>query len=113
MKKEKKIDRLALVSEYLSSDISYRALGEKYGINYRQIHSWVKAAQSGQPCELTSPAPVASNKEEQESTATEIAYLRTELRKSELHKAVLEEMLKLSEELTGIDLRKKFGTKRS
>jgi hypothetical protein len=56
---------------------------------------------------------VASNKEEQESTATEIAYLRTELRKSELHKAVLEEMLKLSEELTGIDLRKKFGTKRS
>ncbi|MCL4856327.1 MAG: hypothetical protein KJZ55_03485 [Flavobacteriales bacterium] len=33
--------------------------------------------------------------------------------KAKLHNEVLEEMLKLSEQLTGIELRKKFGTKQS
>ena len=34
------------------------------------------------------------------------------LRRSQLKSELLEEMLKLSEEYTGVDLRKKFGAKR-
>ena len=43
----------------------------------------------------------------------EVKQLQAELRKAKLHNEVLEEMLKLSEQLTGIELRKKFGTKQS
>ena len=43
----------------------------------------------------------------------EVKQLQAELRKAKLHNELLEEMLKLSEQLTGIELRKKFGTKQS
>lgn len=42
----------------------------------------------------------------------DVKKLQLELRKAKLHAEVLEEMLKLSEDLTGIELRKKFGAKR-
>ena len=46
-------------------------------------------------------------------SSVELKRLEAELRKAKLHNEVLEEMLKLSEQLTGIELRKKFGTKQS
>jgi hypothetical protein len=42
----------------------------------------------------------------------DVKLLQDALRKSQLKSELLEEMLKLSEEHTGIDLRKKFGAKR-
>jgi hypothetical protein len=42
----------------------------------------------------------------------DVKLLQDALHKSQLKGKLLEEMLKLSEEHTGIDLRKKFGTKR-
>ncbi len=37
-----------IIAEYLTGEISYRKLGEKYGIDYRLIHSWVTQYQ-GKP----------------------------------------------------------------
>jgi hypothetical protein len=42
----------------------------------------------------------------------DVKLLQDALRRSQLKSELLEEMLKLSEEYTGVDLRKKFGAKR-
>jgi hypothetical protein len=42
----------------------------------------------------------------------DVKLLQDALRKSQLKSELLEEILKVSEEHTGIDLRKKFGAKR-
>ncbi len=42
----------------------------------------------------------------------DVKLLQDALRRSQLKSELLEEMLKLSEEYTGVDLRKKSGTKR-
>ncbi|MCP4552158.1 MAG: hypothetical protein GY834_09010, partial [Bacteroidetes bacterium] len=42
----------------------------------------------------------------------DVKLLQAALRKSQLKSELLEEILKLSEEHTGVDLRKKFGAKR-
>ena len=43
----------------------------------------------------------------------EVKQLQASLRKAQLYTKLLEEILRLSEEHTGIELRKKFGTKQS
>ncbi len=43
----------------------------------------------------------------------EVKQLQAALRKSQLYNKLLEEILQLSEQHTGIELRKKFGTKQS
>ena len=52
----------------------------------------------------------ATGKKEQE-LSNDVKVLQKALRKSELRSELLEEILKSSEEHTGIDLRKKFGTR--
>jgi len=52
-------------------------------------------------------------KEEASVLPLEVKQLQAELHKAKLHNELLEEMLKLSEQLTGIELRKKFGTQQS
>ena len=42
----------------------------------------------------------------------DVKLLQDALRRSQLKSELLEEMLKLSEEYTGVDLQKKFGAKR-
>lgn len=105
---EKIINREAIVAEYLTGDYSFRQLGAKYGIDFRKIHYWVsrykgkvKVQQSTQKKQAEEPLPL------------EVKQLQSELRRAKLHAEVLEEMLKLSEDLTGIELRKKFGTRQS
>jgi transposase-like protein len=98
----------AIIAEYLTGDTSYRKLGAKYGIDFRRIHNWVSNYQG-----KIKPKQKAVKKEELVVVSTnEVNRLEAELRKAKLHNEVLEEMLKLSEQLTGIELRKKFGTKR-
>ena len=81
-------NREAIIAEYLTGDYSYRQLGVKHGIDFRK-------------------------QEPDLGSSVELKRLEAELRKAKLHNEVLEEMLKLSEQLTGIELRKKFGTKQS
>jgi len=98
----------AIIAEYLTGDYSYRQLGAKYGIDFRKIHYWVKKYKG----KIKPQKKVVKKDEPVTVSSTEVKQLQAELRKAKLHNEVLEEMLKLSEQLTGIELRKKFGTKR-
>ncbi len=102
-------NREAIIAEYLTCDYTYRQLGAKHGIDFRKIHYWVSNYKG-----KIKPKKKAVIKQNPESASSvELKRLEAELRKTKLHNEVLEEMLKLSEQLTGIELRKKFGTKQS
>lgn len=101
----------AIVAEYLSGDVTFRQLGLKHGIDFRKIHYWISCYKG-----KIKPKAKVSKKElkakvEALSLPIEVTQLQAELLKAKLHSEVLEEMLKLSEHLTGIELRKKFGTR--
>jgi transposase-like protein len=105
---ERVLNKEAIIAEYLTGDYSYRQLGAKYGIDFRKIHYWVshyKGNIKPRKKAVKSDKPVVAS-------SIEVQQLQAELRKTKLHNEVLEEMLRLSEQLTGIALRKKFGTKR-
>jgi transposase-like protein len=102
-------NREAIIAEYLTGDYTYRQLGAKYGIDFRKIHFWVSNYKGKiKPKKKATIKQVPDN-----ASSIELKHLEAELRKAKLHNEVLEEMLKLSEQLTGIELRKKFGTKQS
>ena len=104
---QRTVNKEAIIAEYLTGDYSYRQLAAKYGIDFRKIHYWV-SHYKGQ----IKPKKKAVKKEEPvDVSSTEVKQLQAQLRKANLYNEVLEEMLKLSEQLTGIELRKKFGTK--
>jgi transposase-like protein len=101
------VSKEAIIAEYLTGDYTYRQLGAKYGVDFRTIHYWVSKYKGkgtrGKKCrDVVEALPPPS---------TEVKQLQADLRKATLHREVLEEILKLSEQLTGIELRKKFGTK--
>jgi len=113
-KKRANISKEAVVAEYLTGTITYRGLEAKYGIPSRTICDWVLAFQGRKPSwkqkkdrktqrDGITPGP---------EVPKDVKLLLTALRKSQLKNELLEEMLKLSEEHTGVDLRKKFGAKR-
>jgi transposase-like protein len=91
-----------IISEYLNGDSSYDALGKKYGVNPRTIQTWVRAFRKGQPS-ISSDVAIDKN----------VKILKKQLEQSQLKNELLEEMLRLSEQHTGIDFRKKYGTKQS
>ncbi len=102
-------NREAIIAEYLTGDYSYRQLGARHGIDFRKIHYWV----SNYKGKIKPKKKAITQQEPNVVSSVELKRLEAELRKAKLHNEVLEEMLKLSEQLTGIELRKKFGTKQS
>ncbi len=115
MDKKKEISiKEAIVAEYLTGTISYRGLETKYGFPSRSICDWVLEYQGRKPVWKDKKR----RKEEREGKSRDpelpkdVKLLQDALRKSELKNELLEEMLKLSEDYTGVDLRKKFGAKR-
>ena len=105
---ERVLNKEAIIAEYLTGDYSYRQLGVKYGIDFRKIHYWVSHYKGN----IKPRKKVVKSDKPVVVTSIEVQRLQAELRKTKLHNEVLEEMLRLSEQLTGIELRKKFGTKR-
>jgi transposase-like protein len=93
-----------IISEYLSGDSTLNALGSKYDVNPRTIQSWVRAFRKSHP-----------HPDIQQAGASEqdMRMLKKQLEDAKLKNELLEEMLRLSEEHTGIDLRKKYGTRQS
>jgi transposase-like protein len=91
-----------IISEYLSGDQSFSALSKKYGVNARTIQTWVRAFRKQYPA-AESEAPAD----------TDVKSLKRQLLEAQLKNELLEEMLRLSEEQTGIDFRKKYGTRQS
>jgi transposase-like protein len=113
-KKRTDISKEAIVAEYLTGTISYRGLESKYGIPSRSICDWVLEFQGRKPSWKQKKVRKAERegKSPEPEVPKDVKLLQDALRKSQLKSELLEEMLKLSEGYTGIDLRKKFGAKR-
>ena len=86
-----------IISEYLTGSETLVVLSEKYGVNARTIQSWVRAFRKQE-----SVLPLAEPED--------VKALKKELAQAKLKNELLEEMLRLSEEHSGIDFRKKFGS---
>lgn len=112
-KKEVFIDREAVVAEYHRGDTTYRKLAEKYGVDFRIIHSWVTRHKGisirVKKSKKTVPPP---QPEETEQLPTDLKQLQEELRKARLHNKLLNAMIDIAEDQLNIDIRKKSGTKR-
>lgn len=99
-----------IVSEYLTGNTTYRKLGDKWGIDFRIIHSWVMKYKG-----KTTKAQPQSKKESSglsEPLPTDIKKLQEELRKSKLHIELLNAIIDIGGKELGVDLRKKSGAKR-
>ena len=100
---KKKSNKQQIITEYLTSEASYNELSEKHGIKLRTIQTWVRGYRQRHP-EFKNTVQLDENNSKD---------LRKSLEHAELKSALLEEILILAEEHTGIDLRKKFGAKQS
>ena len=93
------VNKREIIREYLSSDVTFKALGEKYSLPARTIQTWVRSYRLNHP--------------EEGEMAVEGNGLQKRLEQAELKNDLLEEILKIAEEETGIDFKKKFGARRS
>ena len=101
--------REIVIAEYLSGGISYRKLGEKHGIDFRTINSWVMNYK-GKDRNRNSKIVVKNSAVD--NVATDVVQLQKELSTSLLHAKLLNAMIDLAEKELKIDIRKKSGTKR-
>lgn len=102
-------EREAIVAEYLLGKATYRQLGQKHGVDFRIVHSWVMKFQGKQKTkEKSSCHPVQKAVEEQSEA---MLQLREELRKEKLRTELLNTMIDIAEKDLKISIRKKFGTR--
>ena len=109
-----KTDRMRIVHEYETSDLTYAELAKKYGLSSASIVAkWrdrlqnssknvTFVAEKGKPRKMTD-----SERKELES---QIADLKERLHKSEMHNLALEALIEVAEE-QGLAIRKKCGAK--
>ncbi len=104
---------MSIISKVVAS-ISYRGLETKYGIPSRTICDWVLDFQGRKPSwkDKKRRNLEIKGKNPEPELPKDVKILQASLHKSQLKSELLEEILKLSEEHTGEDLRKKFGAKR-
>jgi transposase-like protein len=104
--------RIEVVAEYLVGGVSYRELGRRYGLGAATIHKWVRDHKSGKGAEQEAIERVAGLKETGEGNMPDdVGRLKRELREARLHAKLLEAMIDIAEEQTGIVIRKKSGAK--
>lgn len=102
----------SIIIEYLTSEISFRALGQKHEIDYRMIHQWVQRYKGKMKIKTNKPAK-AKLVNTPDDLPTDVKLLQAELRKARLLNEVLTEVINITEEELGRPIRKKSGTKRS
>lgn len=101
----------AIIAEYLMGETTYRKLGEKHGVDFRLIHSWVTIFQ-GKPLRKTKSNNSPGHLGQEEPLPTDVKQLQEELRKAKLHNKLLNAIIDIAEDQLKIDIRKKSGTKR-
>lgn len=100
IRREQVIKKQEIIAEYLGGSESYKALEQKYGVKARTIQTWVRAYRKSNDLPIT-------------TEASSLKEMKKRLAEAELKNELLEEMLRLSSEQTGVDLRKKFGSRQS
>ena len=98
-----------VIAEYLSGGITYRKLGEKHGIDFRTINSWVMKykgkSRNRNPKIVVKESTI-------ETIPTDVVKLQKQLSTALLHAQLLNAMIDIAEKELKIDIRKKSGTKR-
>ena len=110
MNKDKELKE-KIIAEYYAGGISYQGLANKYGYAKQSIWEWVKAYE-GKKLIRTNQSSKEPKGEAVELPKNE-KELEAELRRTKLRIKLLEEVIRINQEETGIDLLKKAGTKRS
>jgi transposase-like protein len=111
MKGRKKI-RIESVAEYLSGDVSYREVGERFGVSAATLHRWVQEHKSGKgPHQEAIDRVVGLTETNEKALPEDVGRLKRELREARLHAKLLEAMIDIAEEQMGIVIRKKPGAK--
>ena len=107
------LDKEAIIAEYLRGDTTYRKLAEKYGVDFRIIHSWVTRYEGKSLVVKKSKKTVPPKQPDQkEQLPTDMKQLQEELRKARLYNKLLNAMIDIAEDQLKIDIRKKSGTRR-
>lgn len=112
---QKRKSKEEIIAEYLSGDSTFRELGTKHNIPYRTIAGWVWAYQGRAISWREKMKRKRDMKTGQPDTELpkELKLLQKELRKQQLQNKLLEEIIRIGGLETGIDWKKKFGTRQS
>ena len=116
MDKKETLEKLreTVVAEYRAGGVTLRELGLKHGVNFRQIHRWVKRGKISKGNERS-----ALGRAERllgkgrEQMPVEVEKLQKELEEARLYARLLNTMIDIAEEQFEIPIRKKPGAKRS
>jgi transposase-like protein len=100
--------REAIIAEYLLGKISFRALGKKHEMDFREIHHWVQQFTGKTPMSKTSKNKII----ESAAVPSEVKQLQEQLRMANLHVELLNTLIDIAEKDLKISIRKKPGTKR-
>src|ERR1700752_2634717 len=107
-----KAEKESIITEKLTSRISYRDLAKKHNLCFQTLHQWVNAYQGKMRNrkkvikDSVTPLPPTND-----ALVDEVARLKEELRKSKLLNEVLTEVINVAEEKFQIPIRTKFGAK--
>lgn len=115
---DKKVNKQAIVDEYLLGCFTYRELEKKHGVSRQAINEWVLDYQ-GIPRIKTirreqAKLQVMKGKKQEEKMAPlpiEILELQKQLEQERLHNKLLTAMIDIAEDELKIPIRKKYGTK--
>jgi transposase-like protein len=113
-KREKRKEEL--VAEYVTGELSYREMEERYGVSSSTLQRWVKAS-AGEEIEQVGAAETGGRSDAGAADlaggmGSEVKRLRQELREAELHNKLLNAMIDIAEERFEIPIRKKRGARR-
>ena len=110
---QKAVNKEAIIAEYLAGGISYRRLGEKYGIDFRIINYWVLQYQGKSKKNTKKKATVkrALPGSNEASQPVDVQQLQKELKTAQLQNFLLNAMIDTAEQHFKISIRKKSGTR--
>ena len=106
-KKEKE----SIITEELTSRISYRDLAKKHNLCFQTLHQWVNAYQGKMRNRKKLKDSVPPLPPTNDALLDELESLKEDLRKTKLLNEVLTEVINVAEEKFQIPIRKKFGAK--
>lgn len=110
-------EKLGMIQEYLTTDISQDAMSEKYGIGHSSIPRWMRIFGISMPNEASLQNIMAQDKTAKEKPVSndileaQLKALQAELDREKLKNLALTTMIEVAEEELHIDIRKKAGAK--
>jgi len=115
---DKKVNKEAIINEYLLGCFTYRELEKKHGVSRQTINEWVLDYQGIPRCktirrEQAKLQVMKGNQKEEKvpPLPIETLELQKQLEQERLHNKLLTAMIDIAEEELKIPIRKKYGTK--